>query len=103
VAEALAEHDFKNARVIASANTSINSNEMRIAYRLGGAKQNDGWHIIYQLSDGMWASKNYDMKSVREKDITHINLWANKFFLGVPTSQFRWETVYMAVEDKPNR
>ena len=64
------------ARPITSATAPIQVDEFRVAFRMAP----NGWHIIYQLSNGNWASKNAHWDSVYESSSTARRLWADRRF-----------------------
>ena len=92
-------HNF-DARLIASATASIYPDEYRVAFRID--PQGRGWHVIYQLSNGNWASKNAHWNSLQASDSTHNSLWAYDrnclpLFGCIIRSTFSGSNTYLAI------
>jgi len=91
-----------NARVIDSHTAPLNNaNEYRVAFRMN--LDGPGYHVVYQLSDGRWASKNDDQSSrvfpAGDPDSDEHRLmwsrtrWGSRYI-------FEGETIYFAIEPK---
>ena len=62
-----------NVRDISGANALIGLHEYRVAFRFW--PEQNGFHIIYQLSNGNWASKNHNWQSKQANSSTDMSMW----------------------------
>lgn len=103
---ALERQGFTGRR-ITSATAPIYYDEFRIAFRVGPIERVniDGqyryvgtWHIIYQLSNGRWASKNGHWESLYRSHSESSRLWADRRhpITGRVQREFPGNNIYIA-------
>ena len=70
-------------------------------FRIGEVR---GWHIIYQLSDGTWASKNRHRRSTNRAHSRHERLWQeNNPLYRMHIVEFPGENIYLAIRPRRGR